>query len=122
MNKDEKRQFKSEVKETQYMALYVGVRVLAAIIILSIIFLFVGIGIKKIKVNADRNIFKQSVTYNENAGQFLADQFRQYNQTDEETEQKAIMNYVVMRYPNLDENKIESNQLRSFYIRCMKGN
>lgn len=92
------------------------------IILVSLVFVtLVGFGLKYVGVNMDRFIFKESISYNESASSFLADCLRQYNTTNEVSGKKAICSYVIQRYPNLDTDKIENNELKSFYKKCMKG-
>lgn len=69
---------------------------------------------------AEREVFKESTAYNEAAASFLADAYKQYNDAKTEKDQKAIMEYVVMRYPNLDYNSIENRTLRNFYQDCIE--
>lgn len=98
-------------------------------IILTIIILFVvalgGIGWKltigKWDKAADREIFKQSTTYSEGAASFLADCYKQYNDAETQEDKNSIMEYVMMRYPNLDTKSIDNDILRRFYISCMSN-
>ena len=50
----------------------------------------------------------------EAAASFLADSYKQYNDTETEADKNTIMEYVVMRYPNLDTNSIDNDTLRRF--------
>lgn len=73
----------------------------------------------KWQTEADREVFKQTTTYSEAAASFLADSYKQYNDAETDTEKNAIMEYVVMRYPNLDIDSIDNVTLRHFYNQCL---
>ena len=73
----------------------------------------------KWQTNAEREVFKETTAYSEAAATFLADSYQQYNNADDETEKNAIMEYVVMRYPNLDTGNIDNDTLRRFYNQCL---
>lgn len=77
----------------------------------------------KWQTEAEREVFKQTTTYSEVAVSFLADSYKQYNdaETDAETDadKNTIMEYVIMRYPNLDTDSIDNNKLRQFYNQCL---
>ena len=73
----------------------------------------------KWQTEADREVFKQTTTYSEVAASFLADSYKQYNDAETDTDKNTIMEYVVMRYPNLDTNSIDNATLRSFYNQCL---
>ncbi|MCM1215462.1 MAG: hypothetical protein NC548_13195 [Lachnospiraceae bacterium] len=75
--------------------------------------------VSKWEVNAQREVFKESSTYNEAAASFLADSYKQYNDAESEAERNAIMEYVVMRYPNLDYSNIDNQTLKQFYKDCI---
>lgn len=122
MNKEFKREVDDSFKEMDYVGKKVGVRWAIAVIICVVFFGAIGIGSHWVKVNTDREIFKHSVTYNEGVADFLAKQYREYNKTEDPIEKKAICNYVVERYPNLDIDGIENAELREFYEMCIKGN
>lgn len=118
-------EFKNEVntsfKEFDYVSRKGAVRIGLWILIICLLSASGGVAYKKWKVNKDREIFKQSATYNESVASFLADSYRQFNDTTDKTEQNTIMQYVVMRYPNLDSSKIENVTLRQFYNKCLGG-
>lgn len=73
------------------------------------------------QADADRENFKHSETYTEAAASFLADSWKQYNDAESDDDKAAIMEYVVMRYPNLDTSAIENKTLRRFYEDCLDG-
>lgn len=75
--------------------------------------------VSKWETNADREVFKQTTTYSEAATSFLADSYKQYNNAETDADRNAIMEYVVMRYPNLDTNTIDNSTLRRFYNQCL---
>ena len=61
----------------------------------------------------------QTTAYSEAAASFLADSYKQYNDAETEADKNTIMEYVVMRYPNLDTNSIDNDTLRRFYNQCL---
>ena len=73
----------------------------------------------KWQTEADREVFKQTTTYSEVAASFLADSYKQYNDAETDTDKNTIMEYVVMRYPNLDIDSIDNATLRQFYNQCL---
>lgn len=92
-----------------------------AVLLLIFISLAIGFGVKKFEVNANREIFKDSTAYTEAAANFLATEYREYNQAETDVEKTAIMEYVAQRYPNLDSSKIEDREIRAFYKDCLYG-
>lgn len=75
--------------------------------------------VDKWETEAEREVFKQTTTYSEAAATFLADSYKQYNDTETDADRDTIMEYVVMRYPNLDTDTIDNAILRKFYIQCL---
>lgn len=73
----------------------------------------------KWQTEANREVFKQTITYSEAAASFLADSYKQYNDAETDADKNTIMEYVVMRYPNLDTNSIDNSKLRQFYNQCL---
>lgn len=71
------------------------------------------------KTEADRTVFKETTAYTEAAASFLAESRRQYKEAETDADKNAVMEYVVMRYPNLDTNAIENDTLRVFYNQCL---
>lgn len=71
------------------------------------------------QTEADREVFKQTTTYSEAAASFLADSYKQYNDAETDADKNTIMEYVVMRYPNLDTDSIDNSKLRQFYNQCL---
>lgn len=67
--------------------------------------------------NADREVFKQSVTYNEGMLDDLAKYHYEYMQADE-VEKKAIASLVCSRFANFDKSKIENIELLRFMEEC----
>lgn len=74
--------------------------------------------VDKWQTEADREVFKQTTTYSEAAASFLADSYKQYNDAKTDADKNTIMEYVVMRYPNLDTDSIDNSKLRQFYNQC----
>lgn len=75
--------------------------------------------VDKWQTEADREVFKQTTTYSEAAASFLADSYKQYNDAETDVDKNTIMEYVVMRYPNLDTDSIDNSKLRQFYNQCL---
>ena len=73
----------------------------------------------KWETEAEREVFKQTTTYSEAAASFLADSYKQYNDSETEADKNTIMEYVIMRYPNLDTDSIDNDTLRRFYNQCL---
>ena len=100
----------------------------AAIITLAVVAVIVGVYFsiqwdKTVRIwekDADREVFKESTTYNEAAASFLADAYRDYNKAETDKDRETIMQYVVMRYPNLNYNNIDNQTLRDFYRTCIE--
>lgn len=116
-----KKDIDREFKEGDYIAKKSLTRGALLVVILVIFFGAIGFGYKKIAVDANREIFKHSVAYTETAANFLAKEYREYNQAETDVERTAIMQYVANRYPNLDTDEIENSDLRSFYKKCLYG-
>lgn len=49
----------------------------------------------KWETEAEREVFKQTTTYSEAAASFLADSYKQYNDTETEADKNTIMEYVI---------------------------
>ena len=75
--------------------------------------------VDKWQTETDREVFKQTTTYSEAAASFLADSYKQYNDAETDADRNTIMEYVVMRYPNLDTDSIDNSKLRQFYSQCL---
>lgn len=73
----------------------------------------------KWQTEAEREVFKQTTAYSEAATSFLADSYKQYNDAETDADKNTIMDYVVMRYPNLDTDSIDNSKLRQFYNQCL---
>ena len=99
----------------------------AILIIIGVIFIggIAGVGytvtVDKAQKNAEREVFKESTAYTEQAASFLAKSYKEYNDAETETDKKAIMEYVVMRYPNVDTDSIDNENLRQFYVKCLEN-
>lgn len=119
------KDFKNEVDEGfrgfDYISRKLSFRILIVVLIIAIIGTVGGFAVKKWHAERDREIFKESTTYNEAAAAFLADCYKEYNSAETTAEKNAIMQYVIMRYPNLDLNAIENASLRQFYNKCLLG-
>lgn len=85
----------------------------------------IGVGytltIGKAQKNAEREVFKDSVAYTEQAASFLAKSYKEYNDAESDEDKDAVMEYVIMRYPNIDTDSIDNDTLKQFYLKCLKN-
>lgn len=121
LDKDFKEEVNKDVSEGSYVIWKVGIRILIVVIVLATLIVFGKVMLKKFTVEKEREIFKQSVTYTENAASFLTDSYKQYKEAETDAEKNTIMEYVVMRYPNLDVYEIDNEELKNFYNKCVIG-
>lgn len=125
LDKDFKNEVDTEFREAGYVRRKVGVRILIVVLVIAILGGLGGVGYKltigKWNKNAEREVFKSSVAYTEQAASFLAKSYKEYNDAETDTEKNTIMEYVIMRYPNLDTNSIDNNTLKQFYIKCLNN-
>ena len=121
------QEFKDEVNDqirkgsyiTTHVLCRVAVSLIIAIVLIGLISVGYTLTIHKMQKNADREVFKSSIAYTEESAQFLAKSYKEYNEADKDDEKKAIMEYVSMRYPNLDIDSIENEKLKNFYLKCI---
>ncbi len=116
-----KRDIDRDFNEGDYIAKKFFTRGVLIVVLLVIIFGAIGFGYKKFAVNANREIFKDSIAYTETAANFLAKEYQEYNKAETDVEKTAIMQYVINRYPNLDTDDIKNHELKSFYEKCLRG-
>ena len=57
----------------------------------------------------------------EQAASFLAKSYKEYSDAETENDKNTIMEYVIMRYPNLDTDSIDNSTLKQFYIKCLNN-
>ena len=120
MNKKTTKEINEEFSIFDYVSHKIMVRAIFVIVIFGVLFGFGAMQYKKYKTEKEREIFKQSTSYNESAASFIADAYVQYNDAESEEDQLAIMKYVRMRYPNLNASHIENATLRQFYNKCIE--
>ena len=72
--------------------------------------------------DADREIFKQSATYNEGKLDDLAKYRLDMIKAEDDVERSAIADMVNLIYANYDKSKIENRDLREFLEDCQNGN
>jgi len=121
-DKEFRKEFDAEYANAGYASRKVGKTILIWVLIVTIICSIAGVGLKMWHVNADRVIFKQSLTYNEGVLDDLANYRLQMIQTDDEIEKKAIAEMINSRFANYDESKIENDDLRRFLKDCRNMN
>lgn len=123
LDKEFKEEFDNELRKATYATRKIGIKILIGIVILVILGGIGEIGyiltIGKWQKNAEREVFKDSVAYTEQAASFLAKSYKEYNDAETEADKNTIMEYVVMRYPNLDTDSIDNGTLKQFYIKCL---
>lgn len=125
LDKDFKNEFDNYLQEGTYVTRKVGVRILIAIAVVVVLTGIGGVGytltVGKWQKNAEREVFKDSVAYTEQAASFLAKSYREYNDAETDKDKDTIMEYVIMRYPNLDTDSIDNDSLKQFYIKCLNN-
>ena len=125
LDKEFKRDIDNEFREGDYVCRKIGARVFATVAIVAVLGGLGGVAytktIKKAQVNVEREVYKESIAYTEQAASFLAKSYKKYNSAEADGDKKAIMEYVVMRYPNLDTDSIDNSTLKQFYIKCLNN-
>ena len=120
-----KEDFDKEFNNGTYAARKTGVAVLLAIVIIIVLGGIIGVGytstIGKAQKNAEREVFKDSVAYTEQAASFLAKSYKEYNDAESDKDKDAVMEYVIMRYPNIDTDSIDNDTLKQFYMKCLEN-
>ncbi len=116
--KDFKSEFDQDFADASYAANKVSAGAVAWIIAVALILGVFGAGARFLKTNADRLIFKQSVTYNEGMLDDLAKYKYEYDCAEDDTEKGAIASLVRNRFANFDKSKIENSDLRKFLREC----
>ena len=123
LDREFKEEFDNELREATYATRKIGTKILIGIVILVILGGIGGVGytltIGKWQKNAEREVFKDSVAYTEQAASFLAKSYKEYSDAETDADKKTIMEYVIMRYPNLDTDSIDNSTLKQFYIKCL---
>lgn len=125
LNKEFKQDVDKELRDGTYIVHKIGTKILITIATLSILGGIGGVGytltIGKWQKNAEREVFKSSTAYTEQAANFLAKSYKEYSDAETETDKNTIMEYVIMRYPNLDTDSIDNSTLKQFYIKCLNN-
>lgn len=123
--RDFKENFDREFNNGTYAARKTGIAVLLAVVIIIVLGGVIGVGytltIGKAQKNAEREVFKDSVAYTEQAASFLAKSYKEYNDAESDEDKDAVMEYVIMRYPNIDTDSIDNDTLKQFYLKCLKN-
>ena len=125
LDRDFKNEVDTEIREDTYIFRKVAAKLIAFVIAVAAIGGIVGVvytsTIGKAQKNAEREVFKESVAYTEAAASFLAKEYKEYNDAETSEDKKTIMQYVVMREPNLDTDSIDNDELRRFYNKCLNN-
>ena len=120
-----KEDFDKEFNNSTYAVRKTGVAVLLAVVIIIVLGGIIGVGytstIGKAQKNAEREVFKDSVAYTEQAASFLAKSYKEYNDAESDKDKDAVMEYVIMRYPNIDTDSIDNDTLKQFYMKCLEN-
>lgn len=117
-DKDFKDEFNQEFANGNYVTKKIGGKVGIIILIVVIVATVGGFGLKMFNTNADRVVFKQSITYNEGVTDDLAKYKLEMIRSDDDVEKNAIAEMVNSRFANYDESKIENYDLREFLQNC----
>lgn len=121
-SKDFRKDFDTEYANANYATKKVGKTIIVWIIVLSVVGSIAGVGFRIWRVNTDRVIFKQSVTYNEGVLDDLAKYRLEMIRTDDKVEKTAIAEMVNSRFANYDESKVENSDLKNFLRDCRNMN
>ena len=125
LDKEFKNEFDDEYRKGSYVVRKITIGIVIGLTVLSF-----GVGIfnvaytkiiEKAQKNVEREVFKESVAYTEQAASFLAKSYKEYNDAETEEDKNTIMEYVIMRYPNLDLDSIDNSNLRQFYNKCLNN-
>lgn len=118
VDKDFKNEFDQDFANTSYSIRKILGKIVMWILVLAVIGGLFGFGARYFGVNADREIFKQSVTYNEGMLDDLAKYKFEYDTAKDDIERAAIASLVRERFANFDKSKIENRDLRLFLEEC----
>lgn len=118
MNKEDKKEFMSELNEETYKTTRVGIRVFIGFAIVAVLCTVSFCGIRYVNANLSREVFKQSTTYNEGVLDDLAKYKYEYSIAKTDTEKKAIKSVVRNRFANYDTTKIKNDELKAFLKEC----
>jgi len=121
-DKEFRTEFDGEYANVKYAGRKVGKTIIIWVIVLSVISTIFGVGFKMFNKNADRLIFKQSVTYNEGVLDDLAKYRLEMIKAEDDIEKNAIAEMVNSRFANYDESKIENSDLKEFLRDCRNMN
>ncbi|MBI4856135.1 MAG: hypothetical protein HY818_05290 [Acetobacterium woodii] len=98
-----------------------SIGIIGVVIAVGLILVGIGFGIRMWRVNTDRIIFKQSAVYTEGVADDLAKYKFEMQTTQDEAEKKVICEFVNSRFANLDESKLENDDLKRFLKDCRNG-
>lgn len=118
MDKETKRQIDEEFSEGWYVTKKILVKCLVVVVSTSVVFGAIEIAGRFVGTNADRAIFKQSVTYNEGVLDDLAKYKYEYDSAEDDVEKNAIASLVRNRFANYDKSKIENREFVEFLREC----
>lgn len=121
IDKDVKREIDEGISTGWYAAKKILVRIVVAVLVLSVISVAGNFAYSYWETNADRVIFKQSVTYNEGMLDDLAKYKYELESAEDDVEKSAIAQLVNSRFANFDESKIENESLKNFLRDCRNG-
>ena len=123
LDKEFKNSLNKDINAGSYVARAVLTRVVIGIGAIALVTGIFKIGytytIRKQQTNAEREVFKNTIAYTEQMAQNLAKYYKEYNEAKTEEDKKAIQEYVVMIYPNINTETIDNQILKQFYISCL---
>lgn len=118
MDKETKRQIDQEFSEGWYVTKKILGKCLIVLVSAGVVLGGIGIAGRFIGTNANRAIFKQSITYNEGILDDLAKYKYEYDSAEDDVEKNAIASLVRNRFANYDKSKIENRELVEFLREC----
>ena len=125
VNPEFKQNFDTELRNGEYATKTLTKKIIIGILTLIIIAGGCKIGYTltfgKWQKNAEREVFKNTTAYTEQAASFLADAYKQYNEAENDADKNSIMEYVIMKYPNLDTGSIDNSKLKTYYNQCLEN-
>lgn len=76
--------------------------------------------LKTERANVERQVFKETKSYNEGMANDLANYKLEYELSQDEVERQAIRRHIIDKYSDFDETKLQSYSLKQFLI-SMRG-
>jgi hypothetical protein len=77
---------------------------------------------RKNDTKADREVFENGQSHIESVARDLAKEKKEYDESNDETSKKAIVNYINETYADFDVNNLDNATLRQFLKDVRNGN